>query len=353
MPKHCSTSRLLAARTCYKCGEEGHYTLRCPRWKTPVAETPVAESPVAETPVAETLYRCENITHQSEATPTTRGATATNSTVAAGSTSSEKRGDSGSQPSSSKEKCAATSPVATTSLASTAIATATTIAASTAAINAAAASALGRKRRNAESQPSSSNKQATTEISEDSKAYSGASQENVAAVLSEMASGGDLGLGLAETARGPEARVHEAREQETARGPGAEPAVGLLQARTVILPAENMRTVNKANLAAETTTPPMTSAGDDYGARGSAAQATQDHPLIRPNRNFLVEDIAATTPESDLMRCGDVERKLQLHQPDHMGVSNYTHGNLKDMLIRKENPCFEDEMDADGHITGS
>ena len=184
------------------------------------------------TPVAETLDRCENITHQSEATPTTRGATATNSTVAAGSTSSGKRGDSGSQPSSSKEKCATTSPVATTSLASTAIATATTIAASTAALNAAPAVALDEWRRNQQSQPSSSNKGATIEISEDSKTYSGASQENVTTVLPDMASGGDLGLKLAETARGP----------------GAEPAVGLLQARTVILPAENMRTVNKAEL---------------------------------------------------------------------------------------------------------
>jgi hypothetical protein len=36
-----------------------------------------------------------------------------------------------------------------------------------------------------------------------------------------------------------------------------------------------------------------------------------------------------------------------------MGVPNYTRGNLEDMLIKKETPCFEDEMDADGHITGS
>jgi hypothetical protein len=26
---------------------------------------------------------------------------------------------------------------------------------------------------------------------------------------------------------------------------------------------------------------------------------------------------------------------------------------LENMLIWKENPCFEDEMDADGHIIGS
>jgi hypothetical protein len=206
---------VLTAGTCLECGDQGHYAAICPRAETPVAETPVAETPVAETPVAETPVaetpvaetpdRCENITHQSEATPTTRGATATNSTAAAGSTSSGERGDSGGQPSTPKEKCATTSPVATTSLASTAIATATTIAASTAAINAAAAGALDEERRNKESQPSSSNKQATIEISEDSKTYSGASQENVTTVLPDMASGGDLGLKLAETARRPRA----------------------------------------------------------------------------------------------------------------------------------------------------
>jgi hypothetical protein len=79
-----------------------------------------------------------------------------------------------------------------------------------------------------------------------------------------------------------------------------------------------MRSVNKANLAAETTTPPMSSAGDNYGARCSAVQATQDHPLIRPNWNFFVKDIAATTPESDLMRCGDVDRNPGLRHHSHL-----------------------------------
>jgi hypothetical protein len=53
------------------------------------------------------------------------------------------------------------------------------------------------------------------------------------------------------------------------------------------------------------------------------------------------------------MRCGDVERKPGLCRLNHMGVSKYTRGDLEDMLIWKDNPCFEDAMEAAGRTTRS
>jgi hypothetical protein len=79
----------------------------------------------------------------------------------------------------------------------------------------------------------------------------------------------------------------------------------------------------------------------------------KDFSRAQPNEDNLVKAIHAATPESDLMRCGDVERKPRLRQPDHMGVSDFTGVNLENMLIWKENPYFEDAMDTDGRITGS
>jgi hypothetical protein len=104
-------------------------------------------------------------------------------------------------------------------------------------------------------------KAATTEpgtTSEDRKANVGAIQQNLAAVPSDLASGGALGLELAETALVTR----------------AEPVVDLQQAIPVTIPAGKITIINVANLS---TPPPQESfAGFDLPAVRSAVRVKDD-----------------------------------------------------------------------------
>jgi hypothetical protein len=144
---------------------------------------------------------------------------------------------------------------------------------------------------------------------DDRKAYAKASQENLASVPSDLALGGALGLGQAEPAM-----------------PGAEPAVGLLQAMPGIIPEVKMRTANVTSLSAGTPPPQVSFAGCDHWAGCSAVRVNEDRPWIRFNGTNLVKNIHAATPGPILMRCGDVERNPGLRHPNHMGLSDFSHG---------------------------
>jgi hypothetical protein len=77
--------------------------------------------------------------------------------------------------------------------------------------------------------------------------------------------------------------------------PGAEAAVGLLQAMLGTIPAEEMRTANVTSLSAGTPPPQVSFAGCDHWAGCSAVRVNVDRHWIRFNGNSLVKNIHAAT----------------------------------------------------------